>query len=217
MNSPGDNMTNADAHMQNQMSDFENYNLEDEENGGKRQTLWSLFPYVLTMPTSGWERVKKCGPPPDVALLRFLLPISILSGASELFTLIYQAGQHEFPDILVTGFIFFASYFLGYYLALVFAKIFLPKAAKFFPSSAYGKLLTMTGVATLALFHMLYKILPFFDFIIEFFPIWTIFLIFKGMRYSDITPEKNALSMGVMCVVTIACPEMVEWVFTLFA
>lgn len=198
------------------MSDFENYNLDDEEDKVKCQTLWSLLPYILTMPTSGWDRVKKYGPTPDIATLRFLLPLSILSGASEFFTLVYQPGQHGFSAILVSGFISFLSYFLGYYLSLVFAKIFLPKEAKFFPSSSYGKLLTMIGVATLAIFHMLYKILPFLDFAIEFFPIWTIFLIFKGMRYSDIAPEKNAFSMGVLCVVIIACPVLVEWIFTLF-
>lgn len=202
------------------MSDFESYNIEDEEKTVKeeerRQTLWSLFPRILTMPASGWERVKRNGPSPDIATLRFLLPVSLLSGASELFTMIYQPGQHEFSDILVAGFIFFFSYFLGYYLSLVFAKMFLPKAAKFFPSSNYGKLLTMTGVATLAIFHILYKVLPFFDFVLEFLPIWTIFLIFKGMRISDIEPEKNAFSMGVMCVVIIACPVLMEWILTIF-
>lgn len=196
--------------------DFESYQIEDEEENGERTlTLWNLVPRIMTMPASGWESTKRRGPSPDIATLRFLLPVCLLSGGSEFFTLLYQT-QVEFTSILVAAVISFFSFFLGYYLTLILARLFLPKEAKFFPASKYGRLLTMTGVSTLAIFHFLYKALPMFDFFFEFLPIWTIFLVFRGMRLSDIVPEKAAFSMGVMCVVIVASPVLVEWIFTLF-
>ena len=199
------------------MSDFENYRIEDEEEKDiKRITLWSVILRVMTMPTSGWERVKKRGPSPDIASLRFLLPVSLLSGASEFFSLLYQPGQVEFAGIMVAGVISFFSYFLGYYLSLLLAKLFLPKVARYFPSTDYGKLVAMTGVSSLAIFHLVYKALPIFDFILEFLPIWTIFMVFKGMQIAGIEPEKAAFSMGVMCLVVIASPVLLESILSLF-
>lgn len=199
------------------MSDFENYRIEDEEEKDiKRITLWSVILRVMTMPASGWERVKKRGPSPDIASLRFLLPVSLLSGASEFFSLLYQPGQVEFAGIMVAGVISFFSYFLGYYLSLLLAKLFLPKVARYFPSTDYGKLVAMTGVSSLAIFHLVYKALPIFDFILEFLPIWTIFMVFKGMQIAGIEPEKAAFSMGVMCLVVIASPVLLESILSLF-
>ena len=194
---------------------FESYNLDDEENDVKRLTMWSIVPRVMTMPASGWERMKQRGPTPEIAIIRYLLPISLMSGGAEFFSLLYP-GQYELASILVAGVIQFCSFFIGYFLSLIFASIFLPKAAKGFPSTKYGKLLTMTGVSTLAIFHILLKALPMFDFVIEFLPIWTIFLIYKGMNIAEIEREKAAFSMGVMCLVVIACPVLVAWAFTLF-
>lgn len=195
-------------------NNFESYNLE-EENDIKRQTMWSLVPRVMTMPTSGWERMQKHGPSPEIAIIRYLFPISLLSGGAEFFSLVYP-GQVELSSVLVAGVIQFCSFFIGYFFALILAGLFLPKAAKGFPATQYGKLLTMTAVSTLAIFHLLFKALPMFDFVFEFLPIWTIFLVYKGMLIAGIQKEKAAFSMGVMCLVTIASPVIVAWVFSLF-
>lgn len=194
---------------------FESYNLDDEENEIKRQTMWRLVPQVMTMPTSGWERMKLRGPIPEIAILRYLLPISLMAGAAEFFSLLYP-GQAEFSSLLVAGVINFCSYFIGYFLALIFASIFLPKIARGFPGTNYGKLLTMTGVSTLAIFRILYKAFPMLDFVFEFLPIWTIFLVYKGMAIAGIEREKAAFAMGAMCLVVIACPVLVAWAFSLF-
>lgn len=206
---------------------FENYSIEDDEKeqssdnasrkgGDAGYTMWSIVPRMMIMPTSGWEMAKRGGPAPEIATLRFMLPISLLSGGAEFLSLLYPT-QFTATSLLAVAIITFFSYFLGYYLALVFAKIFLPGEVKGFPSSNYGRLVTMGGVSTLAIFHILYKAFPMFDFIIEFFPIWTVFLIFKGMQTADVVPEKRGFSIGVMCMVVICCPVIIEWVLSLFA
>lgn len=197
-------------------SNFDSYTLEDEtdDKGVKRYTMWRLIPLIMTVPSQGWSLTRHNGPAPDIATLRFLLPVSLISGGAEFLSLLYPGAQ-PFTSILVAAVITFVSFFIGYYLALVFAKLFIPKEARGFPSTDYGKLLTMAGVGTLAIFHFLFKALPMFDFIIEFFPIWTIFLVFRGMKYADIPPEKWAFSMGVMCVVIICSPVVVEWVLAI--
>lgn len=197
-------------------NNFESYNLEQDDNDDVRSgTMWTIVPQIMTMPASGWERLKKAGPSPEIATFRFLVPICILAGASDFFALLYP-GQYGFTGLLVNSVVSFCSFFIGFYLALVLAKIFLPSEAKEFLSSSYGKLLTMTGVGTLAFFRILMQGLPMLDFILEFLPLWTIFLIYKGMKLSDIPSEKAAYSMGVMCVTVICGPVLTEWALSLF-
>lgn len=196
--------------------DFESYKIEDEEPEEKRYTMWRLAPRVFVAPSTGWEKVKMHGPSPDLAVIRFLLPFSLMAGGSVFFRLLYP-GQHTFTDLLVNAVIAFFSFFLGYYIALVLQKIFLPKEDKDFPSSKYGKLLTITGVSTLAIYYVLGQALPMFDFIIEFFPLWTIFLTYKGLRAVELKTDKWTYALGVICIVIISSPVLAEWFFSLFA
>lgn len=197
---------------------FESYSIEDDEEEGrtvKRLTMWSLMPRIMSAPSSGWQRTLEKGPSADIAVIRFLLPMALLSGGSDFFSLLYSV-QASLEGVLVSGVISFCSFFLGYYMALVFAKVFLPKEDKGFPNTNYGRLLTMAGVATLAIFHILFKALPMFDFIIEFFPLWTIFLIYRGMKIAELRSDKSTFVLGVMCMVIICSPVLVEWVLSLF-
>lgn len=200
--------------------DFESYSIEDEEEKpspgpDKQFTMWSLLPQILFAPTGGWERVRDNGPLPEIAVLRFLLPISILSGGAEFISLLYP-GSPTITGVLIGAVISFMAYFIGYYVAVLLAKVFMPKDVKTFPTTIYGKLLTMTSVASLALFHILYKALPMFDFLLEFLPLWTIFIIYQGMTVAKLKTEKFPLALGVMCVVVIASPVLITWVFSLF-
>ena len=194
---------------------FESYSLEEEENE-ECLTMWSILPRIMAMPQSGWELCKLSGPVPEIAVLRFLLPLCLLAGGAEFMAMLYQV-QLTFEGVLVNAVISFFSFFLGYYIAVVLAKVFLPKDAKEFITSKYGRLMAIAGVSTLAFFHILFQSLPMFDFIIEFFPLWTIFLIFKGMQIADVPKEKAAFSLGVMCLAIISSPYLVEWALSLFA
>lgn len=177
--------------------------------------MWTLFPRILTMPGEGWEKTMQHGPRPEIAVIRFLLPLSLLAAGAEFFAYLYQVGL-SFTDLLVRAVITFCAFFIGYYIALVFAKIFLPKDAKDFPSSNYGKLLTLTGIASLACFRVLFMALPMLDFILEFLPLWTLFIIYRGMKMVVVSAEKQTMALGVMCIDIICSPLLVEWILSLF-
>ena len=201
--------------------EYDNYSIEDdeEEEGGKepsvRSTMWSLMPKVLVAPASGWEKVRKEGPSPEVAVIRFLLPFCLLAGGADFFRLLYEV-QLVFSDLLVEAVITFCSFFLGYYVSLVLLKLFLPRESKEFPVTRYGRLLVIGSTVSLAIFHILYVALPMFDFLIEFFPLWTVFLIYKGTASGCFEEERHAFSMGVVCVVVICSPVLIKWIFSFF-
>lgn len=195
--------------------DFESYVIDDSTPEQPRLTMWQIVPRILVMPAAGWEKAKHNGPSPEIATIRFLLPVCLLAGASVFLSMLYP-GHNNFTTTLVEAVVALCSFFIGFYVALVLSKLFLPKEARALPSSNYGKLMTMTGVSTLALFFILGQAFPMFDFIIEFFPLWTIFLLYKGMRIADVHTDKSAYAMGVFCIATICGPVFADWVFSLF-
>lgn len=206
--------------------DFENYNIEDEEIGEGEQklrplTMWTILPVIMTMPAAGWKKLTLQGPSPELATIRFFLPLCILSGASVFFSLFYpgiglSAEENPFTILLVNAVIQFCSFFIGYYMALVMAKVFLPKEDRWISSSSYGKLLIMTGVATLAIFHILFEAFPMLDFILVFLPLWTIFIQFRGLEHTEFRSDKRILAIAVICLVTITGPTLIEWLLALF-
>lgn len=201
--------------------DFESYSIEDEEDElpVKRLTMWTIVPQIMVTPASGWAKAEKNGPSPELAVIRFFLPLCLLSGGAAFISLLYphHVEGNVFTTTLVNAVIQFCSFFIGYYVALVATKGFLPKEDRRLPSTSYGKLMIMTGVATLALFHILFLALPMLDFILGFLPLWTIFLLFKGMERVDIRSDKRILCIAVVCLATIGSPTLMEWILTLFA
>lgn len=195
---------------------FDSYVVEDdEEEIGPHYTMWSIVPQSMFMPSRAWNKARTAGPQHEIATIRFLLPVCLAAAGADFISLLYP-GQHSITGIVVGAVVTFIAFFLGYYLALVISKIFLPREAKDFPSSNYGKLVTMGGISTLALFHILSKALPMFDFFIEFLPLWTIYILYEAMKRAGIQSERYIFAVGVVCIAVICAPILVEWLMILF-
>lgn len=198
---------------------FEEYSLEDEEEKPTTLSLpqiWLKMTQAIIMPSSGWIQLHKSEIRPEKAVLYFLLPISFLASLSDFFTLLYEIDV-KYTDLLVGIVITFFSFFLGYYVALLIAKLFLPVADKEFPHTNYGRILTIGCVGALALIHILDEALPMFDFIIEFFPLWIVFMLYKGLGLSNLHENKFSYCLGVLSVAIISSPFLIEWFFSLFS
>lgn len=202
---------------QDETDNFEEYSLEDEEESGS-MTLFRLWKAVFTaiaMPASGWKLIKERMVTPEAVAMKFLLPVSILAAGSVFFGLIYDVSVH-FTDLLVDMVVTFFTFFLGYYISILIARIFMPAADRGFPMTDYGRKMASVSVGTLALINILYNAVPLFDFIIEFFPLWLVYMLYKAMNLADIDRNKSTYSLGVMCVSVICSPILIEWFFSLF-
>lgn len=197
------------------MKNIDSYVIEDDGKPVRTFTMWSLVPRIMVMPGSGWQRLWYHGPLPEVAGIRFLLPLCILSGLSEFFVYLYQV-QVVFSDVLVSAVIQFCSFFLGYFLSLLLLKFAMPKDSEGFSDTPYARLMLMTGIGTLAFFHVLFMALPMFDFILEFLPLWTVYILYEGMRQKKVSESKQMYATGVVCFIVICAPFLIEWLLTLF-
>lgn len=197
---------------------FEEYTIQDEEEQRKPLTLpqiWLALLKAMVMPSTGWKQLNDNEIKPESVVVGFLLPLSVIAAFSNFFSLIYELDL-RFTDLLVGIVITFFTYFLGYYIAVLIAKIFLPKQDRGFATSNYGRILILDSMGALAIIHIIMEALQLFDFVIEFFPLWTVYMLYKGMAFAKVDSNKATYSLGVMCVAVISSPVLINWFFDLF-
>lgn len=197
------------------------YRLPDEENEEERETdpkrdPWSLLFKIMISPVEGWKDLRRSGLTPDNVGFGLFLPLSILAALSDFITLIYDP-HIGWINVIVNSLLTFISYFFGYFIAGFASKILLPKRMKEFLYTNFGKAFAMFSISTLALFHILLEILPIFEPIFYFLPLWTVYIIVKGMKFVKIQEDKSSYTLGVVCVTIVGAPIFVDWIFSLFS
>lgn len=177
---------------------------------------WELLFKIMAAPVEGWKELRRCGIHVDKIGFSLFLPLTLAAAFSDFFTFYYDTNI-SFIEVLINAVITFISFFIGYFMAGFFSKILLPRGMKGLPFSNYGKALTMISMSTLAIFHILDEALPIFEPIFYFLPLWTIYIIVKGMKFVKIIENRSSYTLGVMCVTIVGSPIFVEWFFSLFS
>ena len=76
-----------------------------------------------------------------------------------------------------------------------------------------GKQLVMVGMSTLALFSSIIQFLPMIEPVLVFLPIWTIYIIFKGVRIIRVPDDVENSTTGYLCLLIILTPIFWNWLF----
>lgn len=203
------------------------YNLEEGESEGspsegfdpnpeeprKRKTPLELMFGIMLNPVEGWKSLRRSKYTPDEISAKCFYPLSALAAASQFVALVYHPDM-EMSDILVKALITFICFFFGNFIILPLLKILLPKSIKDFSETDFGKEFVMMMLSTLALFYVAITLLPMIEPVLVFLPLWTIYLISKGTKFIKIPKDKTVGATGMLCVVIIGTPLLVNWIFT---
>lgn len=214
-------MNSEDDHDFREDDGLHEYRLpEDEDERGDDDTpsrnVWALFFGIMMNPVEGWKDLRRSGISVDRIGFGLFLPVSAAAALSD-FCKLYYDSNISFLEILINAVLTFISFFIGYFIAVVASKILLPKETKNFLFTNFGKAMAMLSISTLALFHIADEILPIFEPIFYFLPLWTVYIIVKGMKFVKIRENRSSYTLGVMCVTIVGAPIFVEWVFSLFS
>lgn len=175
--------------------------------------VWSMLFTTMVNPVNGWKAFRRSKITSNALTLKLLLPCCAAAGLSEYFSLIYDPLV-GLGATTITAIVTFFLYFASYYLAQLLARIFLPKVMKGLPSTRYGEILAMVGISTLALFHVPVSIFWYLNELLVFLPLWTIYLIFKGMKFVKMEEGKSTYTIGVECVAILCAPLLLEYIFS---
>lgn len=185
---------------------------EDAKAAASPSPLGVLFRTMLT-PVEGWKKLKRSRFKTDEVAGRCFYPLVALAAVSEVSKIFYEANV-TFSDWAIDGMTTFITFFFGYFTVLLVGGIILPSQSRDFLKKEIGKQFVMVSMSTLAIFWTLIQVLPAFEPVLVFLPLWTIYLIYKGIRVLRIPNEVENSTTGLMCMLVIGAPVLWNWLFS---
>ena len=189
-----------------------NLSTEEPEKGTEkkqRSAITLLFDILLTG-TAGWKRLRRTRLTPEQTAAGCFYPILALAAVCR-FADWFYLPEFELAVTLVKAASIFASFFFSYFTTQVLCKWLFPAAAKAKTETPYFKLLVQYALASLALFWIPAELLPVVEPIAVFLPIWTVFIITKGIRFLRLPENHRNRCMVTLVITTMASPYLFIW------
>ncbi len=90
----------------------------------------------------------------------------------------------------------------------------LPSKSRDIIKKDIGKQFVMLAMSSLAIFWIFIQIMPMLEPVLVFLPLWTIYLIYKGVRILRVPEEVENSTTGLLCMLIIGIPVLWNWVLT---
>ena len=178
----------------------------------KPSPMTLVFKTIAT-PVSGWKELKRAHvQPEDMAALSFYRLLA-LAAASCFADYIYN------PDVTLTGtltnaVVEFVKYFLGYFAVMATCKI-LPDEIRYRMEMPFGRNFVMTAMCSLVVWSILLQWIPIAAPVLSFLPLYTVYMVFKGVKYLRIPENRHVLSASVISAISILAPYIIGFLFNL--
>lgn len=170
---------------------------------------------TMLTPVEGWKALKRARFKTDAFAARCFYPLIALAAFSEVASLFYEANK-TFADWATEGLATFVSFFFGYFTVIMLGSWILPKKSRYFLHRDIGRQFVMLNLSTMALFWTLIQALPMLEPVLVFLPLWTIYLIFKGVRVLRVSADVENSTTGYLCMLIIGVPIFWNWLMTEF-
>ena len=187
---------------------------EDEENETKeikKRSAFSLLFSIMFQPVEGWKSLRRSGTTAESMQSGLFYPILALLALGNFVDYFYSVNV-SLSVVVTKAVIAFVSFFFAYFCLPVILTWLLPKnmAEKF--DSNYGKCYFLTGLSTLAMFSFITELLPMIWPILIFLPIWTLYLMFKGVRFFHFQENREMRFFILSGMGVIGLPLLIDWV-----
>lgn len=186
--------------------------MDDDPKKKNPSPLAILFKTMLT-PVEGWKALKRAGFRTEEVAERCFYPLIALAAVTDVANMFYEA-HYSFGNWAIDGLITFITFFFGYFTVLLFGGIILPKKSRDLMKSEIGRQFVMICMSTLAIFQSLINVIPMIEPVLVFLPIWTIYLIFKGVKILRVPKEVENSTIGYLCLLIIGAPILWNWLFS---
>lgn len=184
---------------------------EPQENGSPRPLL--LLMRVIATPLEGWKALKRAHVPPERMASSCFYPLLALTAASCFANFIYDPYA-ELTGTLTEAVVEFVKFFLGYFAVLWACKM-LPEEIRYRMEMPFGRNFVMVAMSSLVIWSVLLQWLPMAAPVLSFLPLYTVYMIFKGVKFLRIPENRLTLTASVLSVMTIVAPYIIGILFNL--
>lgn len=193
-----------------------NAELEDTElsthkdNKKLAHTPFLLLLNILMTGTAGWKDLRRSRLSPEQTAAGCFYPLIAIASVCRFSDWFYQP-EFVLSNTLVSAVSVFASFFFSYFAVQVVCRWLFPMAVRSKTESPYFKLMVQYALSSLALFQIPSEVVPFLETITVFLPIWTAFIITKGIRFLVIPEQYSNRCMVTIVVTVIVIPYLFIW------
>lgn len=184
--------------------------LENREEPESTSPFW-LMVKVLVSPVEGWKSVRRSKIATDKFMKECFYPLLILLSVSKFARLIYSS-RVKMADIIVDSISSFVAFFFGYFCILILFRIVMTVNARSSLSSEFAKQFVAISLSTLCLFFSTLEFFPILWAVLIFLPLWTVYVICKGVRFFRFPEDKEILNTSILVTVIIGVPCVLDWI-----
>lgn len=171
---------------------------------------WLLFLHLLIAPKLGWRRIKGAGFEMDDYARRLFYPLLALMAACRFIDKIYYSGVPLWV-LLQDALALFVAGFAGFYLVNLLARMFLPTVTRIKIDSGFGRIYIMTVMGVLALAMTVSELLPWLGMMLLVLPIYSTYILVKGLRPLRVPAGELMPSAIVMTVLCLGVPTAIYY------
>ncbi len=186
---------------------------EVSESGNGSPSPMMLVLKTIATPVEGWKALKRAHIPTDRLASQTFYPLLAVAAASCFANFIYDPDA-ELTGTLTEAVVEFIRYFLGYF-AVIWACRLLPEEINLRIGMPFGRNFVMTAMSSLVIWSVLIEWLPMAAPVLSFLPLYTVYMIFKGVKFLRIPENRLTLAASVISVVTLVAPYIIGIVFNL--
>ncbi len=184
----------------------------DDDEKGAGPSAFLLMLKVLASPLEGWKSIRRSGLKPEKVARDCFYPLCAVVAVCQFMAFFYDV-ETTVTKVLVNACVAFVSVFFSYFLVIVASQFLMPKGAKEAMQTPFAKVFVMVALSTLCLFYIIYELLPMFEAIIVFFPLWTVYIICQGSRFLKFPAARSTTSLLILCLLIVGVPIILGWGF----
>lgn len=180
----------------------------------KRSSVFMMFFKIMFNPVEGWKSMRRSGISVDNMLSACFYPLLAILALSKFSDYFYSVNV-SLTQVITEAIVAFVAFFLAYFCIPVILSWVLPQetAEKF--ETKYGKQYTLVALSSLVLFSIVTDLLPMLWPILIFLPIWTLYIMFKGVRFFKL-PQNQEMKFYILAsAAVIALPLLIDYVLNL--
>ena len=196
---------------------------DDDQNDGKperkpekpkmRPTAWRLMLEVLSNPIEGWKSIRRNRLTPVQVQSECFYPMVAMVAITE-FAVLYYQPDASLSKGIVDALCGFVSVFFSYFAISVCAKILMPGEARHSLDTPFGKVFLMIALSTLCFFYSLLNLLPMLEPLLVFLPLWTVYIVCRGVRFLKFPKEREHTATALLCLMIVGMPSLIGWIFS---
>lgn len=183
---------------------------DKDKNQKKSRTAFLLLLGILMTGTAGWKDLRRSRLKPEQTAAGCFYPLLALASLCR-FSDWFYLPEFNLSETLVSASSVFASFFFSYFAVQVVCRALFPIPAKSKTETPYFKLIVQYALSSLALFLIPAEILPILETVTVFLPIWTAFIITKGIRFLRLPDQYQNRCMVTIVLTVIVMPYIFMW------